>query len=389
MEINKNIDFIFINQLLPGELKLEELIEEIHEINEKIKIIIFLDNYKNGIEKSLIKKDVYRIFYNNEIEIMDIIKIINEDDKMEKYNLEIKKEIEELKNYINKNNSKKIINKKINNKKNKIKKCKNNILIIKAIKIKKIIIKYLNKYSKINFLNSKNIYDNLCEILENKKIFSILGNNGAGKSIFTVLLSISLKKNNKKILIIDFDIFNNNIHTIFGVKKYPDLIKEKIYRKNINFNKLNISDLIIKINNKIDLISGINILNDNANKISFNKLKYNIEKIINNYDYIIFDTPSDYGFDNLEEILKISDLFVFISEPNLVGVSKSKNKINYYYKKYNIEKNKINIIFNKNNKNSIDVNILKNIFSENKILGKIKENNFIDIYINKNLKIIK
>lgn len=371
---------------MPGELELEELIEEIKDINEKIKIIIFLDKYKNGIEKSLIKKDIYRIFYNSEIDIKDIIKIINEDDKLEKYNLEIKKEIEELKEYINKNNSNKKINKNNNYINNKIKKYKNNILNFKILKI---LNNYLNKYSKINFLNNENIYNYLFKnkILDNKKIITILGNNGIGKSLFTVLLSISFKKNNKKVLIIDFDFFNNSIHTIFGVKKYPDLIKEKIYNKNLNISKIKISDLIIKVNKKIDLISEINFLIDDNNQNGFNKIKNIIEELLDNYDYIIFDTSSNKGFDNFKEIIKLSDLFVFISEPDLIGISKSKNLLDYYYRKYNIEKNKINIIFNKYNKNSIDISILKNIFLDYKILGIIKYNNLSNNSLIKKIKI--
>ena len=40
LEINKQIDFLILSQLLPGNYNLEELIEKIKEKNKKIKIII-------------------------------------------------------------------------------------------------------------------------------------------------------------------------------------------------------------------------------------------------------------------------------------------------------------------------------------------------------------
>lgn len=42
LEINKNINVLILSELLPGQLNIKELIEEIKKINNKIKIIIFL-----------------------------------------------------------------------------------------------------------------------------------------------------------------------------------------------------------------------------------------------------------------------------------------------------------------------------------------------------------
>ena len=124
LEINKEIDFIIISQLIPGNLELEDLVEKIEKINSNIKIILILENYNDNLENTLVKKGVYRIFYDNKIEIKDIIKIINEDNKMEKYNEEIRKEIDELKEYIRNNNyqDQKYID-------NKIKKSEKNVRI--------------------------------------------------------------------------------------------------------------------------------------------------------------------------------------------------------------------------------------------------------------------
>ena len=181
LEIDNKINFIILSELIPGEYKIEELIEKINNINNEIKIIIILENKNKIIENKMLEKNIYKIFYNNQIEIKDIISLINENDKMEKYNNEIRKEINELKEIIKNNQKNNIIeNKKIllknNNKIKNILKIINNKLINnykKYLKINKKII----KNNIINNLNKKYYEKNIIE--KNNKIISILGNNGA------------------------------------------------------------------------------------------------------------------------------------------------------------------------------------------------------------------
>ena len=372
-EINKNINFIILSQLLPGELKIEEIIDNILTINSKIKIILILEKYDDSLKETLKKIGVYRIIYNDKVKINDIVRIINEDEKMEKYNEEIRKEIEELKKYIINNNEKnKIDNKKINT--------------------RKMYDKIKNKLSNIKLLNNKIIYNKIKHkkyinnLLDNKnnKIISILGNNGSGKSIFSVLLAMNLKKNNKKTLIIDFDILNNSLHTLLGVKKYNEKIKENLNKNNLIREKFNIEDLIIKINNKIDLISGINLIFDSEQKITEEKLKKIINKFTEVYDVVIIDTTSECFFEYTKEIISISDKSIFLTEGNLLEVSKSKRLLDMYYTKWKIDKEKIEIIFNKFNKNCIDINLLKKIYNEYYILGVIKLKTNYNKLINSN-----
>ncbi|MBE5806127.1 MAG: MinD/ParA family protein [Clostridiales bacterium] len=363
LEIKKEIDFLILNELIPGDLNLEDLIDKIYENNYDIKIIIILENYNEKIERKLIKKGVYRIFYNNKVNIDDIKKLLLKNN-MEIYNEEIRKEIDNLKNYIIKKN-------KINYK-NKFKE-----------KIKKYININLKNMVKININNNYNSY------LDNSKIISILGNNGAGKSVFSVMLANKIKRLNKKVLIIDFDILNNSLHTILGVKKYPEKIK-KIIEKNNEFDgELNIENLIIKINNKIDLISGINILFNSKIKTNIDKFKNIINYLKNIYDYIIIDTTSECFFEYTQEIINISNKSIFLTEANLLELSKSKRLLEIYKNNWNIDTNKINIIFNKYNKNSIDMKLLQELYSEYNILGNIKFASNYNFLINNNMKYLK
>ena len=367
LEKEKNIDFLFLSELLPGQIDIRELIEKIKIINPYIQIILFLEKENKELENYLYAKGIYFIFYNNQINYFEIIKLINNEE--ENLNKKLKIELDELKKILlekeNKNNKKiNIFNKIKNNEKIKNKSEKN---------INK------NNLLNINFNNSKN--NNLNN--KNKEIICVTGTSGVGKSIFSINLAKSFMENKNKILIIDFDILNNSLHTILGIKKYPEKIKNKIKNNNL-LDEIKIEDLIIKINNKLDLISGINLLFDSKYKISSIKIKNILEKLKQIYEIIIIDTSSECFFDYTKEIIKNSNVNIFITEANLLEIKKAKNLLNIYINDWNIPQNNFNILFNKYNENSIDISILKNIFSGFSILGKLDINSKYNLLINKN-----
>lgn len=342
LEKENNIDILIISELLPGNIELKELIEKIKNINSNIEIILFLENKNTELENYLYAKGIYNIFYNNQIEIEEIIKIINNK------NIEINNELKEIKQMLLEKQKNKINNKKI----------------------------ILNKL--INVFNKKQKYD-----LKEEKIISVTGTNGVGKSIFTINLANSLSNSKNKILIIDFDILNNSLHTILGIKKYSQKIRNKIKNNNL-LKEIKIEELIIKINSKIDLVSGINLLFDSKYKISSEKVKNILSKLKEKYEIIIIDTSSECFFDYTKEIIKNSNLNIFILEANLLEIKKAKKLLNIYINNWEIPQESINILFNKYNENSIDISILKKIFSGFNILGKLSFNPQYNLIINKN-----
>ena len=354
LEKENKIDYLILSELLPGENNLEKLVNKIKNKNNEINIIIILENKKEKIENILYSKGIKKIYYNNEVEINEIINYIKNEKKEE--NEKLKNEIENLKKILIKNN-----------------------IILDENKYENILQE--EKYEKNNI---KLIKNNLNK--KEKQIISIVGTGGVGKSLITVNLSNILKNKNNKILIIDFDILNNSLHTILGVNKYSQKIKNKIEKNNLIENKINIKELIIKINRKVDLISGINLLFDSKYKISSEKIKFILQEIKQNYDYIIIDTSSECFFDYTKNIINNSDKILFLLESNLLEINKSKMLLDIYEKNWNVKKEKINIIINKYNKNSIDEKVIKNIFKDYKILGKIKLNKKYNILINKNYK---
>ena len=207
-------------------------------------------------------------------------------------------------------------------------------------------------------------------------IINILTMHKIRKSLFTSLLAKTANKLNLKTLIIDFDILNNSISTLFNISNYN---KSKFYD--------NIEQYIIKINNNISIFNGVDILFNEDNKINFNKIKEIIEKFKEKYNLILFDTSSEINLKYVKTALVNVQKIIFLIEPNLIELKKSKELLEVYLEDWEIPKYKFNIVLNKVNVNSIDTEIINNIFSQIKIIGKINlSRNYTALANNTNFK---
>ena len=323
LEINKNVNYIILSGILPGNITLTDLITKIKIINNNIEIIILLEKKEKEIEKKLKEQKIKNVLYIDNIKINDIIKILK--------------------------------NKKINNK-TKIPQEEN---IKNEIKRK---IKINNNIKK--------------QIKTECKVISVLGSNRVGKSIYSVCMSNYLNNKKNKILIIDFDILNNSIHTIFGISKYNK-------KKN---NKRIINDCIINVDNNISVLTGENIIKKYKKNINY--IVKLLEILKEKYDYIIIDTSAECFFDINKTIINKSDINIFLLEANLLEITKATKLLEIYNKNWNIDERKIKIVINKYNKNAISMNIIKKLFSDYEIIGKLEMSNIYNNIINKNNKII-
>ena len=104
LEKEPNINFLILSELITGNLEIKNLIEKIKLINNNIQIILFLEKENKELENYLYAKGVDFIFYNNQIEIKEVIQI-NKENKNEQNN-ELKKEIIELKKLLEEKNEK-------------------------------------------------------------------------------------------------------------------------------------------------------------------------------------------------------------------------------------------------------------------------------------------
>lgn len=108
IESNENIDYLLLNENLPGE-NLNEFINKIEKL-QPIKIILFVDKIKK--EQNQFQTQIYKIYENGEVTLEEIKKIIKE----ENYTYELEQEIRNLKRIIeekNKEKEKSILNRLI------------------------------------------------------------------------------------------------------------------------------------------------------------------------------------------------------------------------------------------------------------------------------------
>ena len=170
---------------------------------------------------------------------------------------------------------------------------------------------------------------------------------------------------------IDFDILNNSISTLFENKK---IIKNEFFNNSIN-----------KINKNLDVLCKVeNIINVNDNMEI-----YKIQEILNmlkrDYDFIVIDTSSRIDLKYVKLILTNGDKIIFLVEPNILELKKTNNLLEVYINDFNIDVDKIKIVFNKVNKYQIAESILEEFFSEFEIIGKIEYEEKYNLFINRKL----
>jgi CO dehydrogenase nickel-insertion accessory protein CooC1 len=273
-------------------------------------------------------------------------------------------------------------------------------------------IKNINQNINIIFLNEKNILDhtykifdqyNMEEIIKlfmmdekrnfdnsnNSKIITILGPNGIGKSVFAINLANVI--NDKKKVIIDFDVLNNSLNYLLDIKKYTNKIQNNL-RKNLldysikksfvwendNDYDINLKPIAIKTKYNVDLISGINLIIDTQTQLSPSKIRNILLKLKSIYDVIIVDSSTQCFLEYTKQIMTISDELIFLSGTSMYEIKKSKRLLEIYNNEYGIPKEKIYIVFNKCTKNSTDNSILRKIFFDYKVIGNISLNEYYE-----------
>lgn len=245
---------------------------------------------------------------------------------------------------------------------NEIKKINKNIKIIILLKnncfenyeiIKNVEYIYLKKITLNNILKILNIEQKKYkENINKNNIIQVSGNNGSGKTIFTIIISKILSEiKNKKVLLIN---------------KNENIILTKIFFKN-DYKNIIKKNEIINLKNKIYLL--------NINYLIYNKiniLEY-LNKEKNKFDFIFIENQNN----NFIKYEKIANKKIYLLESNIVEIEKAKN----YFKKENIE-----IVINNKNINSIDKEIIEKTIDK-KILEEINYNKNINLFINNNFNL--
>lgn len=263
------------------------------------------------------------------------------------------------------------------------------IKIIRKLQENIIIIFFPDKNAKINIKEDEHlkIYTNLemdWKVLEdilkktikkdnekcNSKIITISGASGVGKSTFCTFFAKNVQ--NTKTLLIDFDLDENQIRTILKIKKQPKFIDD-------------IKSLIINVDKNLDVLCHLDTVFSNKEEINFIKIQEMFNQLKEEYNSIIIDTSSKLENEYTKRIFYNSDDVIFLLEPNILGVKKSKNMLEVFENDWKLDSSKIKLVLNKTNIYQISEAILEELFPNMKLLGSIKYKDCYNLMINKNI----
>lgn len=177
---------------------------------------------------------------------------------------------------------------------------------------------------------------------------------------------------NKRTLLIDFDLEERQIRTILKIKKQPQY-------------KNNIKNMIINVNKNLDVLCHLDFIFSNKNELDFFRIQEILNELKNEYDLIIIDTSSKLENKYTKRIFYHSDEIVFLLEPNILGVKKAKNMLEIFENDWKISIEKIKIILNKTNIYQISDIIIEELFPNIKLVGNMKYQDAYNLIINKNV----
>ena len=153
---------------------------------------------------------------------------------------------------------------------------------------------------------------------------------GTGKSTTAINLADGLSRNDRKVLLIDMDP-QANLSQSLGIDEPDYTIEDWLLQKK------SLDETVVKYSNMLDIIPA-DIYFDENKIDNLNLLKKVIDKIKNNYDYILLDLPPHLGVLTLNGYVAATDVFTTVKCDILSYISTEKKLtklINEVKSKYN------------------------------------------------------
>lgn len=162
--------------------------------------------------------------------------------------------------------------------------------------------------------------------LKGKSVCMYSPKGGVGKTILLANIGAIASLNNKKVLLIDFDLFNGTLSMFINEE-----INKTIYNltDDLNNNRYKkINDYVYKYNENIDILCAPKDPRQ-GNKIDSKYIDIILERAANIYDLILIDT-----YPNLDDIsittLDFADEILFIINNDMFTIKNMKNIINIF-----------------------------------------------------------
>ncbi|HJV17905.1 MAG TPA: MinD/ParA family protein [Bacillales bacterium] len=139
---------------------------------------------------------------------------------------------------------------------------------------------------------------------KNTKALAIVsGKGGVGKSNFSLNFSISLVKRGYRVLIIDMDVGMGNLDILMGRTSEKTIVDYLT-------GSLPLRDIIHDGPEGLKYIGGGTGLSQLVNLDRFNYLADELEALLIEYDYLIFDMGAGINEDSLRFLLSVNEIFV-------------------------------------------------------------------------------
>lgn len=159
-----------------------------------------------------------------------------------------------------------------------------------------------------------------------------------GKSIIGSNLAVSLASTGKKTLLLETDIYKPSISSIFGLSSETGITGY------LN-GQTNIKNLVQKVDAypNLSIISSGAFVDDFSELIEQDLFRELVNKLRQEYDYVIFDTPPVHAINDAYIIANYCDLTLYI-----VRFNHTSNSLLPFINKLNVNENlpKMNIVFN-------------------------------------------
>lgn len=159
-----------------------------------------------------------------------------------------------------------------------------------------------------------------------KSICLFSSKGGTGKSSIATLLSGFFAMQEKKVLIIDFDLSFGSIGLLLNKESNKNIYD--LYSDYSNNKFSDISDYVTKYNDNILFLASSSDPRQGV-KINDAFIKFILEKSIYTYDYIIIDTNSDCSNVNID-LLDNVDNVLFIMNNDLLNIKNMRSMINIF-----------------------------------------------------------